>query len=221
VELKNIHRHILINTLVTALAFAACATVEARPAVSKKKAQVRMIGTAVACPWIFEEGTDTARSSAMTTVEEILQKAGFKVVPRDIAVAAWDKGDYDVSTFSTMPSRADLRTFGRNVAASTLAYGTVEWHTRSIWVNAGPKTISTCTVSVAIMDVSSGRVTYKRSGVAGRSDERSNVWKLAADVLMTPLVTAVSGGPATPQEQRASQIALGLAYRPWVLSQRR
>jgi hypothetical protein len=92
----------------------------------------------------------------------------------------------------------------------------VAWHTRSIWVNAGPKTISTATVSVYVFDVASGKVVYKKTGVAGRSDERSQVLKLALDVLVSPLVTVVSGGPATPQEQRAVQIALGAAYHDWV-----
>jgi len=43
-----------------------------------------------------------------------------------------------------------------------------------------------------------------------------NVYKIAADILISPLVTVVSGGPATPREQRAVQIALGRAYHSWV-----
>jgi hypothetical protein len=35
-------------------------------------------------------------------------------------------------------------------------------------------------------------------------------------VLLTPLVTVVSGGPKTPHEQRAVQIAVAKAFRDWV-----
>ena len=40
--------------------------------------------------------------------------------------------------------------------------------------------------------------------------------KAGADVLLTPLVTVVSGGPKTPHEQRAVQIAVAKALKDWV-----
>jgi hypothetical protein len=85
----------------------------------------------------------------------------------------------------------------------------------------GPKTISTATVNAYVFDVASNKIVYRKQGVTGRSDERESIYKVAADVLVTPLVSAVSGGPATPREQRAVQIALGTAYRPWVRTIRR
>ncbi|MCW5940805.1 MAG: hypothetical protein KIS66_01145 [Fimbriimonadaceae bacterium] len=173
-------------------------------------------GVAVSFPWVFQKGTPTARQTAQSTAEEIARKADYASVPADVAAAAWTKNRLPTPRYGSMPSRASLVKLGKYLKANTVTYGSVAWHTRSIWVNAGPKTISTATVSVYVLDVASGKVVYSKRGVKGRSDEKSNGYKIAAAILFTPLVTAVSGGPATPREQRASQIALGLAFAPWV-----
>jgi len=171
---------------------------------------------AVAYPWAFENGTKTSRKTAITSAEEIGRRAGFTSVPAGDARSAWKSNNYPARSFGRLPSKATLEAFGLAVHASKVMYGSVSWHTRSVWVNLGPKTISTATVDVYVFDVSSNKVVFKSLGITARSDEKSNVYKVAADILITPLVTAVSGGPATPQEQRAVQIALGVAYHPWV-----
>lgn len=137
-------------------------------------------------------------------------------IPGVAAEAAWASHNFPAQSFGRMPTYSALRTIVKDLHASELLFGSAPWHTRSIWVNAGPKTILIAAVNVFVFDVASGKVVYKKSGVVGRSDEKSVIYKLALDVLLSPLVTAVSGGPATPQEQRAVQIALGLAYRNWV-----
>jgi hypothetical protein len=172
---------------------------------------------AVAYPWAFENGTDTARATATRSVEEIAQKAGYASVPAQVAKDAWISSN---PTVGHLPSRAALKAFGTAVHAKKVLYGSVSWHTRSIWVNVGPKTISTATVSAYVLDVATGKVVFRSKKVLGRSDEKSNGYKLAADVLITPLVTSVSGGPATPQEERAVQIAIGTAYHSWVRASR-
>lgn len=182
--------------------------------------QTKTKGMAVAYPWVFKAGTDTARTMAVSVAEEILRNAGYASIPGDIAGESWASRNYPEATFGHLPTSANLRAFGKSLKASKVLYGSVSWHTRSIWVNAGPKTISTATVNVYVLDVASGRVVYKKTGIRGRSDERSQILKLALDVLLSPLVTAVSGGPATPQEQRAVQIALGVAYHDWVTKAR-
>ncbi|MES1227689.1 MAG: hypothetical protein ABUL72_03405, partial [Armatimonadota bacterium] len=167
-------------------------------------------------PWTFENGTDTARETAINTAEEIARKAGYASVPTDVAEAAWKSHNWRTPTYGRTPTRATLRAFGRAVNADKVLYGSVSWHTRSIWVNLGPRTISTATVNMNVLDVKSGRITFSRNGIEGRSDEDTDNYKLAADVLFTPIVTAVSGGPATPQEQRAVQVAMGVGYHEWV-----
>jgi hypothetical protein len=171
---------------------------------------------AVAYPWVFDNGTSTSRTTAVSSADEIGQAADYASIPDDVAKAAWGADGLPTTRFGHMPSRASLETFGSALHAKVVIYGSVSWHTRSIWVNLGPKTISTATVNAYVFDVKTGKVIFRVKGMQGRSDEKSNGYKIAADIVLgTPLVTAVSGGPATPQEQRAVRIALDKAYQNW------
>ncbi len=199
------------TTLIAGLAVSALAV----PAVAGAK-QSNNQGTVVAYPWAFQNGDKTSRQTAITTAEEIGQKAGFGSAPRDAARSTWRASNFPDRRFGRMPSPATLEAYGLSMHASRVMFGDVSWNTRSIWVGLGPKTISTATVDVYVFDVGANKVVFQKRGVIGRSDERSNIYKVAADILITPLVTAVSGGPATPREQRAVQIALGTAYHHWV-----
>ncbi len=184
--------------------------------ISPPPLQTNKRAMAVAYPWVFSKGKSGSRHQAVTSVEEIARRADYASVPNDVAQAAWKKAKLPMPSYGNLPSKASLSKFGKALNASKVIYGQVSWHTRSIWVNAGPKTISTATVSTYVFDVASGKIAYQKNNVKGRSDEKSNGYKLAAAILITPLVTAVSGGPATPREQRAVQIALGNAYHAWV-----
>lgn len=186
----------------------------ALPSIGDQNAQVK--GTAVAYPWSFDKGNKTSQKTAMDTVDEVARKMGYATIPRDVAEAAWDKLELPTPTPHKEPSAKSLAKFGKQLNAALVIYGSVGWHTRSIWVGAGPKTISTATVNVHVFDVRTGKEVYKKAGVEGRSDEKENGLKVAASVLITPVITAVSGGPATPREQRAVQIALGNAFHGWV-----
>jgi len=173
-------------------------------------------GLAVAYPWSFEGGTKTSHETARRTADEVLHKAGYSTVGEDLARSAWNGAGLRANRYRDLPSEQDLEAFGQRLHAQVILLGRVAWHTRSIWVDLGPKTISTAEADTYVFDVAAGHIVYKREGMAGRSDEPENGWKVAADVLVTPLVTAVSGGPATPREQRAVQIAIGKALHPWV-----
>lgn len=210
-------RHEMV--LIASLAFAVLAmpaTALSHPPKTRGTAQQNsQKGMAVAFPWVFKNGTGTARTTALKSAEEILRKAGYASIPGDVAESVWASNGLPKPSLGHMPTSATLRTFGKALRATKVVYGSVSWHTRSIWVNLGPKTISTATVNAYVFDVASGKVVFKKTGVKGRSDEKSNGYKIAADILLTPLVTAASGGPATPREQRAAQISLGLALHAW------
>ncbi len=171
---------------------------------------------AVAYPWVFKNGNITSKTMALTCAEEIANKGNFATVPRDKAKSVWRSLHLAQPSYGHLPTRSSLRAYGRALHVAKVIYGSVSWHTRSIWVVAGPKTISTATVNAYVFDVRSNSVSYQRHGITGRSDEKSNGYKIAAAVLLTPLVTGVSGGPSTPQEQRAVQIAMGNAFNSWV-----
>ncbi len=178
-------------------------------------------GTAVSYPWVFEGGTRGARELARATADEILRKAEYATIPEQVAHDSWTNNRFAEPTMNEMPSRATLNAFGKALHADKVLFGSISWHTRSIWVTAGPKTISTATVKAFVYDVATDTIEFREKAITGRSDERESVYKIAADIIISPLVTFVSGGPATPQEQRAAQIALGIAFHPWVRGERR
>jgi len=171
--------------------------------------------TAVVGPWIFDQGTETSRQTAIDTVISIADKRGYAEVSKDQALKLYNQMQPPMAFSRGLPKHDDLRRYARAAGADVVLYGIVRWHTRSLWVGTGPKTVSTATADVYAYDARSNRVVYSRRGAKGRSDEKENGLKDIADLVLTPLVTVVSGGPATPREQRAVQIALGRAYRGW------
>ncbi|HXG23711.1 MAG TPA: hypothetical protein VNJ09_04080, partial [Chthonomonadales bacterium] len=48
------------------------------------------------------------------------------------------------------------------------------------------------------------------------STAKEDTLKAAGTILLTPLFTVVSGGPKTPHEQRAVQLAIAKAMQPWL-----
>jgi len=178
-------------------------------------AQAAAKKSVVSYPWLFTNGTDTARKTAIDTMNEIAKKNGYDFVSTASAESAYRSLDLPKPEAMNMPTTSQLVKFGKKVGASYVAFGAVDWHTRSIWVGAGPKTISTAKISVKVLDVSTGKVSYSKNGIEGRSDEKESALKVAGAVLISPLVTAVSGGPKTPQEQRAVQIAFARAFENW------
>lgn len=173
-------------------------------------------GTVVIFPVIFDEtGTDTSRAKTKDALYEVMRKGGFKVVDESTARSAWGRLGYRAPSPTRSPEVSQLVRLANNTKARYALTAQVHYRTRSIWVNLGPKTISSCDISVTIVDTTTGKVVYEQDA-SGRSDEKSDPLKVAGALLITPLVTAVSGGPKTPQETRAGQIAVAMALKDFV-----
>jgi hypothetical protein len=169
-------------------------------------------------PIVFSHhsGTKTSRETGVGAVREALQKGGFTLISEAVARNTWQRLRLPKPTTASAARTEDLVRFGTAVNARYVVTPIFFFHSRSIWVDLGPRTVSTATVGIAITDVSDGKVVYTRSDVEGRSDEKFNLLEAGADILVTPLATVVSGGPKTPHEQRAVQIAVVKALKDWV-----
>ncbi|MCW5935863.1 MAG: hypothetical protein KIT11_00965 [Fimbriimonadaceae bacterium] len=188
-------------------------------AVPSVLAQADSRGSMLVYPVIFDEtGTDGSRAKAQDALTEIFKKGGFKVVDDSKAGSVWKAKGFRTPTITRPPTVQQLVALGKTVGVRYVCTTSVTFHTRSIWVNLGPKTISTCNMTVTIVDAKAGKVAYEAEGEA-RSDEKSDKLKVAGALLLTPLVTAVSGGPKTPQESRAAQIAAAHALEKFVVVQ--
>jgi len=166
-------------------------------------------------PWIFKDGNVTSRSMAIATAKRIAENQGLHVIAHDTSVGKFDSLRPKISLEGDLPSEADLARFAKAVHAGNLIFGVVSWHTRSIWVGTGPKTVSTATVDAYVYNTKAGKVTYSQEHVEARSDEKESTLKAIAAILITPIIPMVSGGPATPREQRAVQIAMSKALLGW------
>jgi hypothetical protein len=182
-------------------------------------AQAPSRGSIAVFPMVFDDsGTPTSRAKATEAIVEIFQKGGFKLVEPADPKKIWRGKGYRAPTMARPATTAQLVGFGRAVGVRYVCTASVTFHTRSIWVNLGPKTVSSCHMNVTIIDTRTGTVAYESEG-DGRSDEKSDKLKVAAALLVTPLVTAVSGGPKTPQETRAAQIAAAYALEKFIVVQ--
>ena len=172
-------------------------------------------GTAVSYPWLFANGNVTSRTMTNQVADEVLTRAGYSALSQESAMSTWKSAGLSEPNPGVWPTSTELRKFGKAAKVSKVLYGKISWRTRSVWVNAGPKTISTASVTAYVFDVASGRNVYSRTKVQARSDEKANVNKVVESILTTPLVST-KGDDSTSQEQRAVQLGLALAYRDWV-----
>lgn len=211
-----------MNVIRRKLTFTALATLTASAAwaaaPSMATAQETSKGSAVVYPVVYgrDSGSEGSRKTAVEAVNEALQKAGYTLVSSTIAANNWNQLNLPSPTASSSSKTSDIVRFGAAVKARYVVAPVFDFHSRSIWVDLGPKTISTATVSIVITDVKSKRVVYTKKNVKARSDEKFDPVKAGADILLTPLVSVVSGGPKTPHEQRAVQIAVVKALKDWV-----
>jgi hypothetical protein len=206
----------VLNSTVACSLFAAAALLAIAPQASH--AQDREKGTVAVYPIIFNHnsGDETSRKTAIAAIDETLQKGGFTLISSRVAANTWRKLGLPMPTAEEAARRTDLVRLGTELKARYVVSAVVLFHTRSIWVDLGPRTVSSATVDIVITDVNDDKTVYSRTGVTGRSDEKFDLAKAGADLLITPLVTIVSGGPKTPHEQRAVQIAVAKAMRDWV-----
>lgn len=180
--------------------------------------QERSRGSVVVYPVVYSRnsGGETSRKTGVRSVEEVLQKAGYTLISGTVAANTWRRLGLPLPLTDKPATLSNIVRFGKALKAHYVVTPVFDFHSRSIWVDLGPKTVSTATVDVVITDVVQNKTVYTREDVSARSDEKFDVVKAGADVLLTPLVTVVSGGPKTPHEQRAVQIAVAKALRDWV-----
>lgn len=167
-------------------------------------------------------GTDGAKKATREYLETVVTKAGFEILPTARTAAAMTSvgiivpDDERVKQLPPLPAPKDLLSIGQKLGCDYVIAARATWHTRSIWVSLGPKTKSDCTVDMMIVDVKKQEVALDAKAVKMDSTAKEDALKAAGTVLLTPLFTAVSGGPKTPHETRAGVLAMAKAISPWL-----
>ncbi len=115
-----------------------------------------------------------------------------------------------------LPSPKRLLQLGKALGADYVVAGRCKWSTVSLWVALGPKTKSWCTVDVLIVDVANAEIDLQARAVRADSTRVEAGWETAASLLVSAGFTMFSGGPKTPHQQKAAQMAIGMALEPWL-----
>lgn len=175
--------------------------------------------TVAILPFVYRGGTRTAMRTVRDTVGRFFDRAGYGRTATHDLRDAWHHAEMigpESDPLPPMPSDSELRHIGHDLNVDAVCAGEVTWHTRSIWVALGPKTKSTCSINMKIMNLDNGNDVLDVHDVWADDTEEESGFATAAGILTGGLVTVVSGGPETPHEQRAAQIALSKAFEPWL-----
>jgi hypothetical protein len=190
--------------------------------------------TVAILPWIYENGTLGAQIAAKeflkTTLTESLffREDSFQIIPEARVTLTWtkDMGHDPGSERTGLPTPKELLKLGQKLGVDWVITGHAAWHTRSVWIGMGPKTKSDCTVDMVIVDVRKKELSLDARKVKMDSAPKDPPLKAATAVLLgvvtkgrffsTLPLTVISGGPKTPREQSAVQLAIAKAIQPWL-----
>lgn len=190
--------------------------------------------TVAIMPWVFDKGTLAAQKTADTYIRDVFTKSlffredSYSIVPEDRVVTTWTQGlgCSLAEPRKNLPTAKQLLKLGKKLGVDWVVSGRAVWHTRSIWIGLGPKTKSDCAVDMVIVDVKNSELSLDARNVIGDSTAKEDPLTAGLSVALglvhvegqylTLPITAVSGGPKTPREQSAVQIAIAKAIQPWL-----
>jgi hypothetical protein len=176
--------------------------------------------TVAILPIVFRGGTVTAMRTARDTIDRFFDHAGYdEISVRRIRQSFRPYVELvgpEQDGLPRLPSDGEMRRVGQSLGATLVCAAEISWHTRSVWVSLGPKTKSTCTINLKMIDMAHGDQVLSEHDVTADDTAEESGFATAAGIITGGLVTVVSGGPETPHQQRAVQIALSKAFEPWL-----
>jgi hypothetical protein len=176
-------------------------------------------------PLALQAGTDTAMKTARETLNTLFEKSKHELISPAAVRTSWeDDLKYTKlpevveqgEAYPQLPEPRALLEMGRKLGADWVCAGRGKWHTKSVWVGLGPKTKAEFTVDLIIVDVKKSEVALDAKGVKSDSTRKEKGLETAGALLVSMGVTALSGGPKTPHQQRAATQAIALAMEPWL-----
>jgi hypothetical protein len=176
-------------------------------------------------PWSMKDGVEEARKVCSETVDNLFKGVNYEPQSPTLVKTTWEetlgqaklKDTYDGSdNLPSLPTAKDLLALGETLKVDLVCAGRAKWHTKSVWVSLGPKTKADCTVDIMIVDVLNKEVVLEAHDVKADSTRTEKGLETAASLLISFGFTAFSGGPKTPHQKRAGQLAVMLAMDPWL-----
>lgn len=168
-------------------------------------------------PWCFVGGTEGAKRTAREFLNAVLAKGYLEILPESRVAASCEDLDIDTSERGkVLPSPRQLLKLGMKLGVDYVIAPLADWHSRPIWVSLGPKTKSTCSVDMLIIDVKNQEVVLDAKQVRMDDTAKESTLQTLGSLFISMYITVLSGGPKTPHEQRAGQLAVAKAIEPWI-----
>ena len=177
-------------------------------------------GSIAVMPVLFQKGSAKAERTGRDVMNALLDTAKTTRIPQDQILKAWQDttGAPWPEKPKSLPTREEMLAVGRAVNSELVLETSVKWRDRTVWVSFGPKLKSECTVNCLILNVKTGETVLEVKDLKMDDTAREDVFRAVGGAVLSGafVVPVLSGGDASPHEQRAVQLALGKALMPWV-----
>ena len=194
-------------------------------------------------PWHFSNGTPTARKAAKQFLSELMLK--LKINEMSVAIVRQTivediSGEHPASVAKkpnipegytmlyadilkdaeedfTLSTPSQMLRIGKKLNVDWVLSGSADWHSRSIWIALGPKTKSTCTINVRVVDVKNKEVVLDVQNLQMDSTAKEDTLSTFGSLFVSSFFTILSGGPKTPHEIKAVQLGIVKSLQPWIV----
>ncbi len=176
------------------------------------------VETAAVLPIAFVNGSNGSRKTTKEFLTTILTKAKVDTPSEVKTLTAWEqvnKGEFAAKP--ELPTPSQMLRLGEKLGTNWVIAASVDFHSRSIWVGLGPKTKSTATINMRIVNVAKEEVALDVKGLKMDDTAKEDTLKAVGALFVSGLFTFVSGGPKTPHEERAAEMGLVKAMEPWLV----
>jgi hypothetical protein len=175
-------------------------------------------------PWSYCENEKGTSEKGVSMSSEILKKlfeerGKMSVQPSEESRKFWLQQNSegwtsiieDPKNQPQIPDNKKLLEYGRAANVDFVCSGRIYWHVKSVWVGLGPKTKATATVDVRIIDVKKGEVVLDVKEFKSDGTKAEKWYETAGALFVAFGITLISGGPKTPQIEKATAVGIGAA----------
>lgn len=215
----------MILTATCALLLASAATAQ-QSATQESPVKFRTATETVAIlPFSMQAGTETAVKTAKETLLALLASEGVKPASKADTLHAWidvlgNKPPVEIykvrAYVPDLPRPQELLKLGQQLNVDFVCAGRLTWHSTSKWVGLGPKTKAYAYLDLILIDVEEKLILVEAKRIETDSTRVEKSWETAASILVSTGFTMLSGGPKTPHQQKAAQMAIAKALEPWL-----
>ncbi len=167
---------------------------------------------------VHKESQDMFRD----VLKSLLEHYGLNRVDQATTNSAYSQmagQPFDTEHYGDMPKPEDMVRLGKHLGVDLVIVPRCRYHVKSIVTITGLKTKASAKVDLWIIDVRKSEFDLHANAVMADDTEADSAVKIAAAILVAPVVAFVSGGAEAPHMQKAGVAGLIKAIKPWTEKQ--